>query len=64
MPETMWHMFVDCELAKESWVAIGLWGKIDRITYEVEDHISLFLKLLCELDKDEVHLAITVTWAL
>lgn len=46
MNETIWDLFIDCSFAKGCWEMGDLWGKVDRLCYEIDDHMDLFLKII------------------
>lgn len=42
----------------------GLWDKSDKICYVVDDHTSLFLRILQDFDEEDVARAMTIAWSL
>lgn len=62
--ESVWHLFVDCPFAVNCWKEGGLWDKIDRLCYSVDDHASLFLRILKEFDPEEIVRVMAITWGL
>lgn len=54
MVESLWHVFVDCDYARNCCKSIGLWDDIDALCNSVDDAQELFIRIVEEFNKDHV----------